>query len=295
MTYQAEEVVISELVEPDDPTVKIVAVDSDVVNFNLRTAFLSAYSEAEPGDTVICEVRGGVVIGSEETTLPAFRTGTGWPSGIVPIIRIEPNAQIVGRGGIGGAATADQNGAISNHLVREGGAGGLAMLIETTVNIDNQGTIGGGGGGGGGAASGNRRTRLLAENVAVAAASGGGGGQGFVNSLGGSATATARGEPRTASDAKAGQAGTLAAFGEGILASASRQTRDIFGQTTARASATGGNGGALGQAGGTGSGTQATTVGDIAVATGGAAGPAVNGDSLVTYISLGTILGARIN
>lgn len=293
MTYQAEEVIISEEVQPDDPTVKIVAIDSDVVNFNLRQAFLSAYAEAEQGDTVICEIRGGVLVGSEETTLPAFRTGTGWAAGIVPIIIIEPNARIMGRGGIGGAATADQNRATSNHQVRNGGAGGLALLVEVPVNINNQGTIGGGGGGGGGAASGNHRTRVFAENVAVAAASGGGGGQGFVSSLGGDARATARGVPRTAQDSKAGQAGTSNDFGRGIRASASRQTRDIFGSTTARASATGGNGGGLGQSGSAGAGTKASGNGQVNVANGGAAGAAVNGDSLVTYTTLGTILGAR--
>ena len=292
MQYQAEEVVISEDVDPIDPTIKVVAVDSDVTNFNLRTAFQSAYVEAQPGDTVICEIRGGVIVGSEDTTRPAFRTGTGWPAGIEPIIVIEPNARIIGRGGIGGAASADQDGPISNHLVRNGGNGGLAFLVEAPVTVNNQGTIGGGGGGGGGAASGSRRTRVAAENVTVAAASGGGGGQGFINSLGGDASAVAR-RDRTATDAKAGQPGTANDFGRGIFASASRVTRDIFGSTTATATATGGNGGGLGQAGGNGAGTTNGT-GDVSTAVGGQAGAAVQGDSLVTWIAEGTILGSRV-
>lgn len=289
LTYQAEEVVISEEVEPLDPTVKVVAVDSDVINFNLRTAFQSAYVEAQPGDTVICEIRGGVIVGSESTSLPAFRTGTGWPAGIEPIILIEPNARIIGRGGVGGAANAFRSGALDFSRSTVGGNGGPALLVETEVSIENQGIIGGGGGGGGGAASSSRVTRALAEDALVATASGGGGGQGFVNSIGGSAVASAAGG-RTETQARSGTAGTQNSAGVGRRASANRATRDIFGTSTARSTARGGNGGGLGSTGGTGSGS-----GDaVRTSGGGQSGAAVQGDSLVTWVAEGTILGSRV-
>jgi hypothetical protein len=301
MTYQAEEVLISEEIEQVDPTVKVVAIDSDVNNFNLRTAFLSAYTEAEQGDTVICEIRGGVVVGSDSVNRPAFRTGTGWPAGIVPIIIIEPNARIIGRGGVGGSASATRNNTASNINVQNGQAGGLAMLLETNVEINNLGLIGGGGGGGGGAGatdSNIRRGFFDSQRAATATASGGGGGQGEISSLGGSASASAVASAR-ASDAQAGQPGTRNAFGQGVTASASVRTRAVAGGTaTSGCSARGGNGGGIGQAGSAGTASVFNLGSDPSftqVAQGGSAGPAVNGDSLATYISLGTILGARIN
>ena len=297
LNYQAEEVVISEDVEPLDPTVKVVAIDSDVVNFNLRTAFQSAYVEAQPGDTIICEIRGGVIVGSEETTLPAFRTGTGWPAGIKPIIIIEPNARIMGRGGIGGAATAGQSRSVSNHLVRNGGNGGLALLVEASVSVKNQGTIGGGGCGGGGAAAGHTRSRPFGvQDATTAAASGGGGGQGFVNSIGGNAQAFASGG-NIQTVAKAGQAGTENAFGQGLNASAWSRSGSGFlvAARNSSCNARGGNGGGLGQAGSAGTAAvRPQGTGGFSVAQGGQAGNAVQGDSLVTWINEGTILGSRV-
>jgi hypothetical protein len=116
--------------------------------------------------------------------------------------------------------------------------------------------------------------------------------------LGGSATANALADA-FASDAKAGQPGTRNSLGQGVTASASVRTRAVRGSTaTSGCSARGGNGGGIGQAGSAGTASTFNLGSEPSltqVAQGGAAGPAVNGDSLATYISLGTILGARIN
>lgn len=143
----AEEIIISDTVEPIDPTIKTVAIDSDTFNFNLRSTFLTIYSEAVSGDTVVCEVRGRVVVGSNQNNLYAFTVGAGWPAGVTLQLNIQSGAFIVGAGGDGGQAIFQGGGLV----VGAAANGGAAIKVDSAIEITNDGVIGGGGGGGGNA------------------------------------------------------------------------------------------------------------------------------------------------
>lgn len=277
-TVQAEEVLISDAVDPINPAVKVVSIDSDTFNFNLRNAFLSIYTEAEEGDTVICEVSEGVVVGSTSTAAYAFDTGDGWPSGIVPQIVIKSGAYIVGRGGDGGSSSLRDNGQAFGTLIygnfQPGLSGGPSMIARTQVSITNQGVIGGGGGGGGGGASAGFFGYFII---------GGGGAAGRNGGLGGQASNTLDSQYNSSTNAAGPQGGLTTGgqysnfldFGEGPFLIAQ-----------------GSKGGDLGQAGGTGP-SDASII-PTTGAPGGAPGAAVVGNSLITWDTLGDIRGARI-
>lgn len=275
MAVSAEEVIISEAIAPDDPTVKLVPIDADTNNFNLRTTYLQQYPEAEDGDTVICEVRGGVVVGSETTTAPAWATGTGWPSGVTLVLRVLEGAFIVGRGGAGGSA--------NQSSAQNGGSGGPALLANHNLNqedfeITNDGVIGGGGGGGGGATV-TGRSNAPGAGVDTSASAGGGGGGGFGTA--GTASGTiSRGN---------GSPGGLESGGAGGSASASADG-PVF------VSATGGSAGGLGQPGSSGAASIGGVMpsGSQSTGTGGAPGNAIVGESLITWINEGDIRGPRL-
>ena len=259
----AEEVIISEDVDPIEPNIKIVTIDNDTNNFNLRNAYLSLYTEAQDGDTVICQIRSNVIVGSSATTAPAFATGD-WSSitGVTIKLEVSTGAYIVGRGGNGGSASVDGK----NSIAANGGNGGDAISATTPIEINNLGIIGGGGGGGGGAARSAKFGTLGARGFA----SGGGGGAGYNLSSGGSATAGNYTAP--------GASGGLETGGSG--------------GTTTYSLSIGGNGGALGQSGTNGETTTASW--SFATGTGGAAGRAVVGVSNVTWINQGDVRGAQI-
>lgn len=293
LTVSAEEVIISESVEPDDPTVKIVPIDTDTNNFNFRTAFLETYTEANSGDTVICEVRSGVIVGSESTSLPAWRTGTGWPAGVSLELRILSGAYIVGKGGNGGSASITSNAPL-RVAATNGGSGGAAIAINSSITINNDGVIGSGAGGSGGAISAGR----LANGQAVCSAIGGSGGAGFFSGAGGSASISGLSSSNgpTIADVKNGISGTLSSGGGGQSANASRSISGPFGQSTVNTSASTGSGGGLGVSAGastasaSGNGIQLVS----AQGSGGQPGNAVEGDSLITWAQLGDIRGARV-
>jgi hypothetical protein len=266
----ADEVRISEEFEPDVPTLKVVPIDVDTNDFNLRTAFLQVYSEAETGDTVRCEIRSGIVVGST-TTGPAWRTGTGWPSGITLQLLIFEDAYIAGRGGNAGAA----NVTSAKPTAQNGQPGGMALYAESDVTITNGGTIAGGGGGGGGAAA-YAETAGAILTVRASSTSGGGGGAGRTAGNGGVGSG--------ANVNKSGQPGILTAGG-----STSRSQDVRFGPSTDCTGGTGGNPGQSGNAGNataTGSSRERTATG-----TGGAAGAAITGWDMITWVTEGTILG----
>jgi hypothetical protein len=99
---------------------------TNAVNLNAQNLFSSSdWSNSVPKRVIIPS---GVTIGSTNTSLPAFRTGTG-RGGTLEVI-IEGEVQ-----GAGGAAN--------------GGAGGGAVLIEQATDVILTGAVRGGGGGGG--------------------------------------------------------------------------------------------------------------------------------------------------
>ena len=254
----AEEIIISDTVEPIDPTVKTVAIDSDTFNFNLRNTFLTIYSEAVSGDTVVCDVRGGVVVGSNQNNLFAFTVGTGWPAGVTLQLKIQSGAFIVGAGGDGGQVIFQGGGAVAAPAAN----GGSAIKASSAIEIINNGVIGGGGGGGG-----NSTDFFGSTSIGAYDAAGGGGaglkvGQPYI--------------PVVAFTKFYASPGTLENGGNGGASSSSGQL--------------GGNGGDLGQDGQDGQGSGAVLNGP-----GGLAGDAVDGDSLVTWVNLGDVRGNRIN
>ena len=275
---RAEEITLTAIEDTDDPTVKIVPIDTDTTNFDLRTAYNQLYAEAAFGDNVICEIRAGVVVSSTDNNSAAWSTGDGWPVGVNLSMGIEPGAYIVGYGGKGGDASLStfrfpnsNTSSVTEISAAPGERGGKALDIKRSISIDNQGIIGGGAGGGGGAAAFRRLTISIpgfpTQVQERSETAGGGGGAAF----------GIRGNP-------GGSAAGIENGGAGRVFPSS-----IGGGDTA-----GGNGGNLGLSGASGSitgGLQTVT----RTGAGGAAGPAVDGDSLVTWTNLGDVRGARIN
>jgi hypothetical protein len=204
-TCEAEELLVT-VIDDDDLAERTIIIDNIINNVNLRTLHDTIYPElVDPyGITVRVIINPGVVVGSSSTATAALRTGS-WVAGAV--ILIENAGTIQGAGGAGGI------GGIGAGVA--GNPGGVALLVEVPVTLDNAGSILGGGGGGGGAGS----------NAPAA----GGGGAGTVPGAGGASFVP--GNPGTA------LAGGAAVFGGTAL------------------NIPGGVGGNPGQAGGTGGGT----------------------------------------
>lgn len=254
----AEEIIISETVEPIDPTIKTIAIDGDTFNFNLRETYLTIYSEAIAGDTVICEIRSGVVVGSTLNTLYAFTVGTGWPAGVTLLLKILSSAYIVGKGGDAGGIYLTPTGFYGNTQPTSGGS---ALKVDSAIEIENNGVIGGGGGGGGAS------LKIFGNNPSPFAADGGGG-AGATNGVAYNSP-TGQATPRYN-----GQSGTLENGGLGGFNSSTQFA---------------GNGGDLGVDG------QNAPEGVEVKQNGKPAGDAVDGDSLVTWAMLGDVRGNRIN
>lgn len=134
LSIQAEELLGT--FPDEDTSVHNITLDSNIHNVNLRTLHDSLFAEAVSGDTVVCTINAGVIVGSTSTANPAFDVGT-WASGVVVIVVL--NGRIEGAGGAGGD-TGNTNGR----------AGGLALYSRSAFNCDaSSGQIWGGGGGGG--------------------------------------------------------------------------------------------------------------------------------------------------
>lgn len=191
----AEEMIFSEVLDPDDPgTARLILIDSDSYNLNLRTLHDSFYSAPESGDEVLCIIGTGVKVGSTSVATPAFHVGS-WPDGVTITLRV--NGRIQGRGGNGGDA------------------GGAALYTREAITLTNNGQIYGGGGGGG---SHFYSDGPLPEVTVV----GGGGGAGFdPGQPGASFRTAARGAPGTTESGGAGQSGSGAGGNPGQPGAAS--------------------------------------------------------------------------
>lgn len=152
----AEEVLWS---TPDDEVgERLIVVDVDSYNVNLRTAHDSLFPAAASGDTVKCRVAAGVIVGSTSTGAPALDIGS-WPAGVT--IELHLDGRIQGAGGNGG--TRPGTGA--------GAPGGPALYTRQAVAVTYGADAEIWGGGGGGAAG-----FLMADGRIE----GGGGGAGSV-------------------------------------------------------------------------------------------------------------------
>lgn len=156
LQVEAEEMLFEQF-DPGDLTNRVITVDSDYLNFNLRTVHDSIYPPitdedvaSSPTISLTCIISRNVIVGSASVSQAAFDPGS-WPSGFVPKIIVR--GRIQGHGGKGG-------------ILSGGQAGGTALRVRHTIILeDKDGEIWGGGGGGG---------ATVYENSAISGGSGAG-------------------------------------------------------------------------------------------------------------------------
>jgi hypothetical protein len=265
--YLAEELIFAEDAVPD--TERVVYIDVDRFDVNLRTLYDSLYSSVPSGATVSFYLAPDAYVGSTILGGPAITVGT-WPGDtIVNVIIGTPgndDSGVFGRGGDGGGYPGDPSGQY----------GSTAIYTRRVINLSNYGTVGGGGGGGQG------RVGLSTTDFAFSA-SGGGGGAGFNGYNGAGDRRGGRGGP---GGVPGGEDGTLTDGGEGFRPDASTSLDGFTGGGSfAGFLGPGGNGGSNGNTGRESSGAEGHSLG----------GAAIDGASFVTMVVPGTILGAQIN
>lgn len=168
---EAEEMLF-ETLDPAELTDRVIIIDSDILNVNLRTLHDSLYPEPvafeSPSINLTCIVQTGVIVGSSGASLPAFDVGT-WPGGVNILVVIDGDVR--GAGGDGGGDSAPN-----------GEVGGTALYTRYPIVLqDASGKLYGGGGGGG-------RGRGVTSFPATDKRAGGGGGAGQVPGDGGVCT-----------------------------------------------------------------------------------------------------------
>jgi hypothetical protein len=124
-------------------------ISADTNNFVLKDALISKGWDITLPVVVNVIVNSGVTVGSNSSTLPAFKVDS-FPTG--SIINLTNNGTIQGAGGNGGIG-----GTGSTNDGELGKNGGDCLKILNVINITNNGSIwsGGGGGNGGGGISGS--------------------------------------------------------------------------------------------------------------------------------------------
>lgn len=247
MKYRCQEMPKNIPVFSDYP-VSLLDGDNDNVIYD---RFVIEHGVPTEAVNVVVTVAAGALVSATSTSIPAIRVGVSWPSGST--ITIINEGVIAGRGGAGGGYP----GGILNYNGTAGENGGLGLLADYPVSIDNSaGVIAGGGGGGGQGSSDSSPSGTVA---------GGGGGGGSPQGAGGTSVS---------GSGNNGTAGTTSGGGAGGAAT---------GPVGGLYSGAGGNGGGYGQAGNTG------TVGTYgSPGSGGAAGDCINGNSNITWIATGT-------
>lgn len=234
-------------------------ITADMFNFNSSTVLANSNWDGVTPVMLTVNIAAGIVVSGNNTSIPAFVVNA-LPSGSQVIIN--NNGFIIGMGGGGRRAT------------NTGLAGGTALQTLTPITLNNVGIIGGGGGGGGSARLYNRANKYTIW------ASGGGGQSGRQNST---AETTTLSSPGT--DVRHATGGTFAGGGAGGgWVKGGSGNNDFLGGA-------GGAWGAAGQPGyKIGSGSYEFTGFGA-----GAGGAAVVGNSLINWVSLGTIMGSRLN
>lgn len=237
-----------------------VPISQDDFNINLREIHDSIYSSVS--ESVLIRFEQGVKVGSNTTTGRSIEVGD-WPDGTTVILEFEEGFEGSGKGGRGGKSDSPiPAGAVASDYAGEDG--GTALYTRFPITVRKQaGRLAGGGAGGGGFAFGN---------VTTAPPVSGGGGAGRVP----------------------GQAGPVNASGV-VLRPGDPGTTETGGDGGSNNGViVGGDGGDLGQ-----DGTNCTGPSDPGgphyYGVGGTAGPAVDGESYITWEEEGEILGNRIN
>jgi hypothetical protein len=189
----AEEMLYQAL-NPGDLTNRAITIDSAINNVNLRDIHDTIYPDPtgseSPAITVTCTIETAVIVGSDNTGLPAFDVGA-WPVGVT--VNLVVLGDIRGAGGAGGSGSTSGS---------PGGPGGTALYTRFAIGLtDAAGRIFGGGGGGGYA-----RFQVASPPFSDLRA-GGGGGAGQIPGLAGTASGGSSPTP--------GAPGTLDAGGAG--------------------------------------------------------------------------------
>lgn len=244
-----------------------VFIDVDTFNINLRDLYDSLFSSVPPAATITFTVAPGAWVGGAIDSGISLNVGT-WPGDTVLNLVIgtatNPDSRVEGAGGYGQTYfdMTESDGPTP---------GGTAIYTRRPINIDNRGTIAGGGGGGEARVDPASYSSTEGPIIYGIISSPGGGGAGFNKReagvrIGGEpgAAVSASGTPVTA-----GQQGTPDAGGAG--------GNSTYGP--------GGAGGDPGEGGHAITGAPNFS----------AAGVAIDGVSYVTFINVGTILGAQVN
>ena len=211
-------------------------ISSSQNNVNLHDLVVAGGWDGGSVVSVLCTIDSGVLIGSTSASIPAFDVGV-FPAG--SIIEIVNNGEIIGAGGKGGDGGFDCV-AWFYCIGEEGEKGGIAVKSNINTIIDNQGTIAGGGGGGAAADS------KFMDSYADFWTEGGAGGGGQGSTGGAVGLALLSGDE----SGNSGTAGTLSSSGIGGAAFCHQYTHQHG--WGAQYAGKGGDGGALGQAGGSG-------------------------------------------
>jgi len=166
-----------------DTGLRVIEVNSDAFDFNIRDAYDAIYADAPDGKTVRVIIASGVLITSTSVLTPALVAGV-WPIGVP--ITVENNGIVAGRGGNGGngggctvgyAGTGDR---FALPLAATGGSnGGVAIdgAGSHPMTFINNYILSGGGGGGGGGSARTAKTNAVerSNNMAICGAGAGGG------------------------------------------------------------------------------------------------------------------------
>lgn len=131
-TVLADEVIFNPI-DPSNPELRVITIDADTANLNLRTAHDAIYTTALSGQTIKLVIADGITISSMGTG-PALDIGF-WAGGIEIEIDGSSLAKIRGHGG--------------NSTLSDGENGGDAIYTEVPITITGDMEIWGGGGGGG--------------------------------------------------------------------------------------------------------------------------------------------------
>lgn len=233
-----------------DPNVDLVILSVDQLNANLRTIYDTLFPAPDAATEAKFIVEDGVIVGSDTPSNIAMQTGT-WPAGAT--LTLVNNGYIVGAGGAGQHASSSPSAI----------GGGLGLDLNHDLTLVNNNIIGGGGGGGG--------YDINTQGGDSASCDGGGGAGSIAGAKGGGLTWDLSGEPTTVRNSESGNIDTGGA--------GARVT--YIGATEIIAAA--GNGGNLGQAGGSATGS------------GGSGGFAIdkNGNTLTITVN-GSIQGSII-
>lgn len=191
-------------------------------------------------------------VSATSTGTAAFSTGSGFPGGSRLALTIAAGGRILGMGGNGGDGS---GGGI------DGKPGGSAINAGYQITVTNNGIIAGGGGGGGCSIHDN-----YGDYYQRQAAGGNGGSSGLLWSSGGGGTWSG-------------------AFGKDAYAGDWWRSENTH-YTTDGAVIKGGSGGRWGESGYSASGGNAYN------GVGGSGGPAVQGNSLITWLATGTRYGS---